>query len=51
MKEKYVLIENYCLKFEVVSFVLYNIDVFFIEEDGEKLVFINYLYIINGVIN
>ena len=51
VKEKYALIENYRSKSEVVSSVLHNIDVFSIEEDGEKSAFINYLHIINGAIN
>lgn len=51
VKEKYALIENYRSKFEVVSSVLHNIDVFSIEEDGEKSAFINYLHITNGAIN
>ncbi|WP_291529336.1 excinuclease ABC subunit UvrC [Bacteroides sp. UBA939] len=52
VKEKYLLIENYRAKSEVVSSVLHNIDVFTIEEDSdEKSAFINYLHITNGVIN
>ncbi|MFK2407204.1 excinuclease ABC subunit UvrC [Bacteroides fragilis] len=51
VKEKYALIENYRSKYEVVSSVLHNIDVFSIEEDGEKSAFINYLHITNGAIN
>ena len=51
VKEKYALIENYRSKSEVVRSVLHNIDVFSIEEDGEKSAFINYLHITNGAIN
>ncbi|MFR4277234.1 MAG: excinuclease ABC subunit UvrC [Bacteroides thetaiotaomicron] len=51
VKEKYALIENYRSKSEGVSSVLHNIDVFSIEEDGEKSAFINYLHITNGAIN
>ena len=51
VKEKYALIENYRSKSEVVSSVLHNIDVFSIEEDGEKSAFINYLQITRGAIN
>lgn len=51
VKEKYALIENYRSKSEVVSSILHNIDVFSIEEDGEKSAFINYLHITNGAIN
>jgi excinuclease ABC subunit C len=51
IKEKYMLIENYRSKSEVVSSTFHNIDVFSIEEDGEKSAFINYLHITNGAIN
>lgn len=51
IKEKYLLIENYRSKSEVVSAVLHNIDVFSIEEDASNSAFINYLHITNGAIN
>ena len=51
IKEKYLLIENYRSKSEVVSAVLHNIDVFSIEEDDSNYAFINYLHITNGAIN
>ena len=51
IKEKYLLIENYRSKSEVVSSVLHNIDVFSIEEDEANSAFINYLHITNGAIN
>lgn len=52
LKEKFLLIENYRAKSEVVSNVLHNIDVFSIEEDdNENSAFINYLHITNGAIN
>ena len=51
VKEKYILIENYRSKSEVVSAVLHNIDVFSIEEDDNNSAFINYLHITNGAIN
>lgn len=52
VKEKYLLIENYRSRSEVVSNVLHNIDVFSIEEDAdEKTAFINYLHITNGAVN
>ena len=51
-KERYLLLENYRSKSEVVSNVLHNIDVFSIEEDLDKSsAFINYLHITNGAIN
>ena len=49
IKEKFLLIENYRSKSEVVSAILHNIDVFSIEED-DKTAFINYLHITNGAI-
>lgn len=52
LKGKYLLLENYRSKSEVVSNVLHNIDVFAIEEDtDQKTAFINYLHITNGAIN
>ena len=52
LKEKYLLLENYRSKSEVVSNVLHNIDVFAIEEDtDQKAAFINYLHITKGAIN
>lgn len=52
IKERYLLLENYRSKSEVVSNVLHNIDVFSIEEDSdENAAFINYLHITNGAIN
>ena len=51
IKEKYLLIENYRSKSEVVSAVLHNIDVFSIKEDDSNSAFINYLHITNGAIN
>ena len=50
LKEKYLLIENYRSKSEVVSSTLHNIDVFSIETD-ESSAYINYLHITNGSIN
>ena len=50
VKEKYLLIENYRSKSEVVSATLHNIDVFTIEKDDSST-YINYLHITNGSIN
>ncbi|HJD77093.1 MAG TPA: excinuclease ABC subunit UvrC [Bacteroides reticulotermitis] len=50
IKEKYLLIENYRSRSEVVSAILHNIDVFSIEEDDSNSAFINYLHITNGAI-
>ncbi|MGN0309815.1 MAG: excinuclease ABC subunit UvrC, partial [Bacteroides sp.] len=52
VKQKYLLLENYQSKSEVVSHILHNIDVFSIEEDlDEKVAFINYMHVTNGAIN
>ena len=52
VKEKYLLLENYRAKSEVVSHVLHNIDVFSIEEDTDgQSAYINYLHITNGAVN
>lgn len=50
LKEKYLLIENFKAKSEVVHASHNNIDVFAIETD-EKSAYINYLHITNGCIN
>ncbi|MBQ3958232.1 MAG: excinuclease ABC subunit UvrC [Bacteroidaceae bacterium] len=50
IKRKYVLLENYRSKSEVVSATLHNIDVFNIE-DNERVAYINYLHVTNGCIN
>lgn len=50
IKKKYILLENYRSKSEVVSNTLHNIDVFNIE-DNEKVAYINYLHVKNGCIN
>ncbi len=52
VKEKYLLIENFRAKSEVVSSTIHNVDVFAIEEDtDENVAFVNYLHITNGAIN
>lgn len=50
IRRKYVLLENYRSKSEVVSNTLHNIDVFNIE-DNEKVAYVNYLHVTNGCIN
>lgn len=50
-KQKLTLLESYRSKSEVVSTLIHNIDVFTIEEDGERAAYINYLHIENGAIN
>lgn len=50
IKRRYLLIEGFRAKSEVVSSVLHNIDVFNIESE-ENTAFINYLHVVNGSIN
>ncbi|MDR0973837.1 MAG: excinuclease ABC subunit UvrC [Prevotellaceae bacterium] len=50
-KEKYLLIEGYRTKSEVVSTILHPVDVFTIEENDTTSAYINYLHVTNGVIN
>jgi len=49
VKRQYMMIENYRAKSQVISDILYNIDVFNIESE-EKLAYINYLHVVNGAI-
>ena len=52
VKEKYLLVESYRSKSEVVNSALHNIDVFAIEEDEEQnSAYVNYLHITNGAVN
>ncbi|MDE5947360.1 MAG: excinuclease ABC subunit UvrC [Prevotella sp.] len=50
VKQKYMLIDSFCSKSEVVSHVINNIDVFSIASD-EKTAFINYIHVAAGSIN
>lgn len=49
IKRKYLLLENYRSKSEVVSNSIHNVDVFNIE-NNEKVAYINYLHVTNGCI-
>ncbi len=49
LKRKYLLLENYCSKSEVVSSTVNNVDVYNIEA-GEKEAYVNYLHVVNGSI-
>ncbi len=52
VKEKYLLLEKFRSKSEIVNHQLHNIDVFSIEEETDgKSAYINYLHITNGTIN
>lgn len=50
VKQKYMLIDNFCSKSEVVSHIINNVDVFSIASD-EKTAFINYIHVASGSIN
>lgn len=50
IKRKYMLIEGFCAKSEVVSNTINNVDVFSIASD-EKTAYINYLHVAGGAIN
>lgn len=50
VKRKYLLIDSFCAKSEVVSHTIDNIDVFSITSD-EKKAYINYIHVTEGNIN
>ena len=50
VKRKYLLIEQFVAKSEVVSHTINNVDVFSITND-EKIAFVNYIHVSNGQIN
>lgn len=50
LKQRYLLLENFCSKSEVVSHTINNVDVFSITDD-EKTAYINYIHVTNGSIN
>ncbi|WP_027456197.1 excinuclease ABC subunit UvrC [Xylanibacter brevis] len=50
VKRKYLLIDSFVSKSEVVSHTINNVDVFSITND-EKIAYINYIHVSNGAIN
>jgi excinuclease ABC subunit C len=50
VKRKYLAIDNFVSKSEVVSHTINNVDVFSITSD-EKIAFINYVHVSNGSVN
>ena len=50
IKRRYLLIEQFVAKSEVVSHTIDNVDVFTVTND-EKLAFVNYIHVANGQIN
>ncbi len=52
IKRKYLMIENFCAKSEVVSQTINDVDVFTIVDDDEKKnAYINFIHVKNGTIN
>ena len=52
VKQKYLLIESYCSKSEVVSHTITDIDVFSIADDDTRShAFINFMHVRNGAVN
>ena len=50
VKKKYLLLENFCSKSEVVSHTISDVDVFSLTDD-ENIAFVNYIHVTNGNIN
>ena len=50
IKKKYIALDTFASKSEVVSHTINNVDVFSITSD-EKMAFINYIHVSNGIIN
>ena len=51
-KQRYIALENFAAKSEIVSYTIADVDVFSIVNDGSKKnAFINYLHVTNGAIN
>ena len=52
LKKKYLLLDNYCAKSEVVSYHIGDLDVFsIVEDDLRHTAFISYLHVKNGTVN
>lgn len=52
LKQKYLLIENFCAKSEVVSYTIADVDVFtIVDDDTNRTAFINYIHVKNGAVN
>ena len=52
VKQKYLLIESYCAKSEVVSHTIADVDVFTIADDDTRShAFINFMHVRNGAVN
>lgn len=52
LKQKYLLIESFCAKSEVVSHTIADVDVFtIVDDDANRTAFINYIHVKNGAVN
>lgn len=52
LKQKYLLLDGFCSKSEVVSHTIQDVDVFTItDDDANRNAFINYIHVKNGTIN
>lgn len=52
LKKKYLLIDSFCAKSEVVSQTITDVDVFaIVDDDNRKTAFINFIHVKNGAIN
>ena len=51
-KQRYIALENFAAKSEIVSYTIADVDVFsIVNDDSKKNAFINYLHVTNGSIN
>ena len=51
-KQRYLALENFAAKSEIVSYTIADVDVFsIVNDDSKKNAFINYLHVTNGAIN
>lgn len=51
-KQRYIALENFAAKSEIVSYTIVDVDVFsIVNDDSKKNAFINYLHVTNGAIN
>ena len=50
LKQRYLLLDGFCAKSEVVSHTITDVDVFSVTDD-ERTAFVNYMHVTNGSIN
>ena len=52
LKRKYIMVDNFCSKSEVVSQTITDVDVFtIVDDDNRNNAYINYIHVKNGTIN